>query len=455
MEKEEMVEERKQGTKRERDENEEFKLIPLRNKGGEIVAYAKCSLEDYDELNKYKWSMHKAGYGIGTIGIKKYLMHRFIKLYLEKIIIPKESLIDHANGNRIDNRRTNLRVATFAQNGLNKKRKSNSKFYGVNYRERENKYQARARVAGKYIVIGSFDNEIEAAEMYDIWAIHQSNFNEGFRKLNFPEKKNEYLNIKLPEKYQKSSQYIGVSKLKSGKFSAQITTKQKNIYLLTSFDEIECAKIYDEYIYKNKLDKQMNFPEHFPDHYINVNKEIKTEMCQIDENTARLIIKNKPDVCVFIDTNDYEHVKYEGLHINYGGYVSFNKKKNGNNLLHRYLLDMQDTSMHVDHINNVKTDCRRKNLRIVTPKENAQNRSKKPNATSKYFGVSFKKQDSRFISRLYINGESLFTKSFKSEEDAARHRDLCVFKHYPNSLFKMNFTWTSEEKEEWTKKLNL
>jgi hypothetical protein len=69
-------------------------------------------------------------------------------------------------------------------------------------------------------------------------------------------------------------------------------------------------------------------------------------------------------------------------------------------------------------------------------------------------GVYYKK--SRFGYRATVqNNGCIITKIFTTEEDAARYRDLYIIKNIPNSTFKMNFTWTPAEEEEWAKKLNL
>lgn len=70
--------------------------------------------------------------------------------------------VDHVNGNKLDNRRMNLRVATYGQNSANQNRKQNkSGFMGVNLHF--GRWQAQIR--GKYL--GRFDTKEIAAAAYD------------------------------------------------------------------------------------------------------------------------------------------------------------------------------------------------------------------------------------------------------------------------------------------------
>lgn len=77
---------------------------------------AKVSVEDYENLAKYKWSLvwsKDRYYTYTTVDNKSILMHRMI-------MNPKSNeLVDHINGLGLDNRRVNLRLATPQQNRWN------------------------------------------------------------------------------------------------------------------------------------------------------------------------------------------------------------------------------------------------------------------------------------------------------------------------------------------------
>jgi hypothetical protein len=77
-------------------------------------------------------------------------------------------------------------------------------------------------------------------------------------------------------------------------------------------------------------------------------------------------------------------------HKNIHGYAKGNTKPG---LIHRYIyqeiMKIELTTKNIiDHINSDRLDNRRENLRIVNSVENARNRSKQKNGTSKYYGAT-------------------------------------------------------------------
>ena len=91
--------------------------------------------------------------------------------------------VDHINGDRLDNRKENLRFCTLSQNSMNKRGRSSrtSKYKGVCYAKRRNKWQASIRVDGKERFLGYFNNEEDAAKAYDEAALK---FYKEFAKIN-------------------------------------------------------------------------------------------------------------------------------------------------------------------------------------------------------------------------------------------------------------------------------
>lgn len=90
--------------------------------------------------------------------------------------------IDHINGNRADNRATNLRTATRQQNLQNSIAKGgSSQFKGVHFNKARGKWQAYINVDGAHKYLGAFDLEIDAARAYDDAAV--ANFGP-FAKIN-------------------------------------------------------------------------------------------------------------------------------------------------------------------------------------------------------------------------------------------------------------------------------
>lgn len=77
--------------------------------------------------------------------------------------------IDHINGNRLDNRISNLREVTHKQNTWNRSaRSTSSKFKGVYLFKRDCKWKVSINgLDGKKIHLGVYDDEILAAKAYD------------------------------------------------------------------------------------------------------------------------------------------------------------------------------------------------------------------------------------------------------------------------------------------------
>ncbi len=93
--------------------------------------------------------------------------------------------VDHKNGNTLDNRRTNLRICTNAQNQHNRHAASGSSRYkGVHWDNGVGKWRASINPGGGTRYIGIFENEEDAARAYDARALHA--FGE-WAGLNFPD----------------------------------------------------------------------------------------------------------------------------------------------------------------------------------------------------------------------------------------------------------------------------
>lgn len=76
----------------------------------------------------------------------------------------------------------------------------------------------------------------------------------------------------------------------------------------------------------------------------------------------------------------------------------------------------------IDHINHNRSDNRLENLRVVTPAESAQNRSKAKNNTSKVTGVRWNKADKCWVANICVMGKAVHLGNFKNMEDAIRAR---------------------------------
>lgn len=118
--------------------------------------------DDYELLRHKHWKMHTAGY----VSWSNMLMHH------EVMRAKKNDMIDHINGNKLDNRKSNLRLCNKAQNSYNSPGKVNfrkSKYRGV--LPNKKRWAAQIQVHGKSIHLGTYDTQEQAALIYNNAAI--------------------------------------------------------------------------------------------------------------------------------------------------------------------------------------------------------------------------------------------------------------------------------------------
>lgn len=94
-------------------------------------------------------------------------------------------LVDHVNGDGLDNRRANLRPATKVENSRNRRLQSNNRsgFRGVSWITAKRRWRASICVQGRRIYLGHYTTPEAAAAAYD--AAAREHFGE-FARLNFP-----------------------------------------------------------------------------------------------------------------------------------------------------------------------------------------------------------------------------------------------------------------------------
>lgn len=100
--------------------------------------------------------------------------------------VPKGMVVDHKNGNKLDNRRENLRSATKAQNSINAgPSRGRSKYKGVS--PRGGKWRAYVVIQKRQIYLGAFNSEIEAALAYDRKVLAHYGEYAWLNQTNYPE----------------------------------------------------------------------------------------------------------------------------------------------------------------------------------------------------------------------------------------------------------------------------
>lgn len=124
-------------------------IIPSNNSKLRI----KVDDEDYPLLSRFKWFITAAGYAKTHIrGMKQVSMHHLVYGAIENVSL----VIDHLNRDKLDNRKSNLRLCTQSANNKNRKCK------GYTYDTKLNKY--RVRYMGEFY--GRYDTEEEAKRVY-------------------------------------------------------------------------------------------------------------------------------------------------------------------------------------------------------------------------------------------------------------------------------------------------
>lgn len=124
--------------------------IHLYNKFYEEIAKAIIDVEDYDKVKNRKWRMSSSGYCVSSCGNHK-------NEFLHRVVLGTDHTVDHINENKLDNRKSNLRLCNKSTNQMNVK-----KYKGYYYIPEKNKWYAKIKLNGKQLNIAWFSSEDEA-----------------------------------------------------------------------------------------------------------------------------------------------------------------------------------------------------------------------------------------------------------------------------------------------------
>lgn len=151
----------------------------VRIKLGTKNSYALVDYEDFIRFPKFSYSLTQHGYVRANIYLGKVGgRYKYMYKYLHQLIMgkPKKGyVIDHVNRNKLDNRRSNLRICKQSGNAQNKT--STSGYKGVHFSKHNSKNSTGkvwvAQITSNYKTthLGTFRTPEEAAKVYNQAAI--------------------------------------------------------------------------------------------------------------------------------------------------------------------------------------------------------------------------------------------------------------------------------------------
>jgi len=141
--------------------------------------------DDYDYLSQWKWYATLID---GTFYAERNgKLGEPTKIKMHRVILGTEKgfLVDHRDGDGLNNRKDNIRSCTHTENARNRRLQYNSfsGYKGVSWHKKSKKWRSRITVDGKLIRLGSFFCLIKAAKAYDKAA---KKYHGKFANINFP-----------------------------------------------------------------------------------------------------------------------------------------------------------------------------------------------------------------------------------------------------------------------------
>ena len=144
-------------------------------------------------------------------------------------------------------------------------------------------------------------------------------------------------------------------------------------------------------------------------------------------------IRLSQDKIALVDRRDYNFInQWKWTFMKHsapedGGYA-YRKFGKRTVLMHRFIMSANAEEL-VDHINRHGLDNRRRNLRLVTPTQNAQY-SKSHTGTSKYKGVHWCSTRNKWIAKIRVNGRRMHLLQTDDEYMAALAYDKAALKYH-------------------------
>lgn len=218
------------------------KEIPLTNSDAIVLV----DEDIYERFSKFKWHLSAQGYANRSVYISETKKTVQSAMHREITAARSGEQIDHADGNKLNNTRQNLRFCDNSKNLCNSRKRQNciSRYKGVSFDKRRNHWKAEIQYQNKRYNVGIFDDEVIAARARDGAAIY---YHKEFASLNFsPELAISYQPSPPKSKYSK---YKGVSyAIRAGRWQAkiQINNVQHYLGLFDTEEEAHQARLVAE-----------------------------------------------------------------------------------------------------------------------------------------------------------------------------------------------------------------
>ena len=358
------------------------------------------SAEDLDDVLKYRWHLWDGYPYCHTVG----KLHNFI-VGARPDDVPADWVIDHANRNRFDASRSNLRWVSPDFNAWNRTIADPLHYRGVC----KNRAKWRAVLSGESL--GAYDTPYLAGYAYAKAVIRKWHWAKDSDLLFGPDKlscedlenitqelSTEVIVLPAPRNLPK-----GVSLNAAGSYCARYAG-----VWFGAFDTIEAAKaVYDKKVAEINLSDWQN--------------HLKTRIPVDIEGNAILSLSGKwsHGKVALVPKQLWHQLTFKkSWHLNSRGYVRGDHSHTLHMVIMEYLQPNYDKTLSVDHINPYsKLDNRESNLRLATKSTQASNKKKRQGCSSQYLGVSWMKGN-YWRATITKDGKTYSLGTYKNEKDA-------------------------------------
>jgi len=142
------------------------KFVPYREGSYMIITEGKygkgfVDVDDYDLVKDYRWQANKVGNVVYCRAFADIESNRTYITVHRLLTGQPACLVDHIDGNGLNNSRSNLRLTSYSGNFHNRKDAS-----GIFYNKKFNHFRTQMTVNGKNYYLGAFQTEMQASNVY-------------------------------------------------------------------------------------------------------------------------------------------------------------------------------------------------------------------------------------------------------------------------------------------------